>query len=209
MSQTKQLLREMSIILLASVFLALVYNQFSPKSISLIRIPPEKVATADSLLFSQTTPKKDSAQAHPEVPVIARLHERAMKNADSMKAVVGKREKSNRYKIITLDQLKRLLAEHRGVLIDARGAHEFERGHIAGAKNFPYLEVDKHFEEMMTIPRDTLILVYCSNPECPLGRGLVDFMSQMEFHNIFLYDDGWDGWAKAGLPAEKPSGEKK
>ncbi len=205
--------REAVGIFLLSVFVAFLYNAFSPKSISLIRKIPVKTATANSVLFPQQhisqLPSSSDSSNKKSIPVIAPLHERALRNPDSMAALEKNKKRDAGYKIVTLEQVKRLMAEQRGVLLDARGVDEFEKGHIHGARNIPYFEVEKHFEEMMTIPRDTLILIYCSNPECPLGRNLVDFMTQMEFHTIYLYDDGWDGWEKAGMPAEKSSEEKR
>ncbi len=197
------ILREAFILLLLSVFLALVYNAFSPKSLPLVRKPPVKIATADSALFSAKETRPDSISGSTST-VISPPHERTRANRDSMAAPAGKK-KDIGYKIVTLDQVKRLLGEGRGLFIDGREPEEYAQGHIKGARNVPYLEVDKYFEELVAIPRDTLIIIYCHNPECSLGRDLADFMSQMEFHNMFLYDKGWDEWIASGMAVEKPS----
>lgn len=202
-TRDKSLVHEALLVLLLSVFLALVYNAFSQKSLPLIRKPPVKIATADSALFSWKETKLDSI-AGTKSTAIPPPHERARASRDSSAAPIAKK-KDTGYKIVTLDQVKRLLGEGRGVFIDGREPEEYAQGHIRGARNVPYLEVDKHFEELVAIPRDTLIIIYCHNPECSLGRDLADFMSQMEFHNLYLYDNGWDEWIASGMAVEKPS----
>jgi rhodanese-related sulfurtransferase len=59
------------------------------------------------------------------------------------------------------------------------------------------LEVDQYFERFVTLPRDTLILIYCNNPECHLSRIVGDFLQVMGFSNMYHYDGGWDEWSKA------------
>ena len=202
-------MRELGVILLLSVVLALVYNTFSPKGLPLISVKPKKILVSDSALFSQPTPdttrnvgtKSDTSTAN-QIKVIAPLHERALRNPDSMKAVVQAKKEETVYKIITLDQLKRLLKTRRGVLIDARSEEDYLKGHIKGAKNVFGQEPDKYFEPLVQIPRDTLVIIYCNNPECHLGRFLAEFMAVMEFKNIVLYDEGWDGWEKAKMPVD-------
>ncbi len=67
---------------------------------------------------------------------------------------------------------------------------------------FPHSMPVNILPRLAVIPRDTLIIVYCSNSECPLGRSLAEFLGVMEFKNLLLYDDGWDGWQKAGMPVD-------
>ena len=193
--------------LLLAMLLALLYNWFNPKGIPLIRKVLQKNAVADSVLFGTTLParnqtrekeqdstKEESAQSD-RIPVIAPLHQRALSNLDSMKKVVAI-PKGDELPIITFSQLKRLIDMHHGVLIDARNADEYARGYIEGARNVPYLEVEQHFEELTQIPQDTLVIIYCNNPECPLGRSLLSFMKQMDFKNLILFDGGYDAWEK-------------
>jgi len=212
MSQT---LRESIAIVIVAAFLALVYNWFSPRGLSLIRQHAPGVSASDSSLF-MTSPADDSPGAGTSsirqgksedtvgpgaVKVIAPLHERALAEEDSIEKTSGKKEVPE-YRIVSLVQFKRLLQEHRGILIDARESEDYQRGHIKGARSIPDLEADKHFGELAPLPRDTLVLIYCSNAECPLGRALAHFMSIMSFTNLLLFDDGWDGWVSAGMPVD-------
>ena len=195
------IVKQLVLIVCISIVTAFVYNAVSPKGISLIRTAPVKVSVPDSVLFAPIDTPRTAAPSDS----LDRLK-------DSVRTVMYEREHPGRvqhptvkkvdrsvYKIISLDQFQRLRKEHRGLVIDARNTDEFQKGHIEGARNIPYMEAEERFEEMIMIPRDTLIIIYCTNPECHLGRGLAEFMNVMEFNNLLLYDDGWDGWVKAGL----------
>lgn len=192
------------VIVAVSLFFGLTYNHFSPKGIPLIRTEPTKTVVSDSALFGNNitavdTMKKDTSD-------IRQKEEKTKEVKQKEITKIAKKEDSD-VKIVTLEQMKRLVAGGNAVLIDARNAEEFEKGHIKGAVNIPYMEVEKYFETLLEFPADTLVVIYCNNPECPLGRSLMKFMEQMEFKKLFLYDDGWDGWVNAGMPIEKEEKE--
>jgi rhodanese-related sulfurtransferase len=207
-TKNKSLVHEVGIIIVISVFLAIVYNVFSSKGIPLIRKNVIKMSVSDSLLFPDAI-KVDSLKLIntqdttilKDIKVIAPLHERALKNPDSV-AKLYPPKSDPVWKIISLEQLNRLLAEKRGILLDARTEEEFKKGHIPGAQNIPGLEPEKYVEQIITQPRDTLIIIYCNNPDCHLAQMLAEFLSVMEFKNLYLYDDGWDGWKKAQMPID-------
>ena len=210
------LIKEILAIVVLSIVLAFTYNAFSTRSIPLIRVAPKKIATADSDLFSATTPISrtpvptdtvtDSA-THRKIPVFAPIQKKAIERPDSVKKSLAK--KNQGYSVVTLDQVKKLLEQHKGVFVDARSEDDYAEGHIIGSRNIPFDDVDKHFEEVMTtIPQDTLVVIYCTGPDCHLGRGLADWMLSMEFKRIYLFDDGWDGWVKAKMPFEGTKAKK-
>lgn len=197
-----QLLKELLFIIGLSIILAFAYNFFSGKGIPIIREQIQKITVGDSILFRNSFTNDSTQQSIPQdIKVIAPLHERALKNPDSMARLYGNK-KSPIYKIITLNQLTRLLSENKGVLLDARNSEEYEKGHIKGARNIPALDVENHFESLLTLPRDTLILVYCNGPECHLGHMLADFLVKLEFKHIFIYDGGWDEWINSKMPID-------
>jgi rhodanese-related sulfurtransferase len=215
MNSRPSLLREITIVLATTIFLAFTFNIFSSKSIPLIRKATEKVAVSDSELFSlphppavsdTTRPVTDKQDDHSDGKVIAPEHERALRNPDSMASVVAKEKKEEAQKdivrIITLGQFKRLIASAKPVIFDARDAEGYRKGHIQGARNLYGLEADQHFEQLVTIPRDTIIILYCNNPECHLGRMAAEFLGNIGFTKLYLYDDGWDGWEKAKMPVD-------
>jgi rhodanese-related sulfurtransferase len=201
MKTQRSLTREIFFIVMLSVILAFTYNALSGKRIPLIRKEIEKMGVPDSVLFGATE-KNDTTQ-HASVKVIAPLHERALANADSIAKVVATEKKNKEiFRIVTLDQMKRLMVEKHPLIFDARDTAAFHKGHVKGARNIFGQEAGDHFNEMVTIPRDTLIIIYCNNPECQLGRMLAEFMGAIGFTDLLLYDDGWDGWEKAKMPVD-------
>ena len=114
----------------------------------------------------------------------------------------GSQQEQHAYRIITLRQFERLRAAHRTIVFDARPAEDFRKARIAGAKNIPGQEAENHFDDVAELPRDTMIVVYCNNPDCHLGRILATFLAALDFKNVLLYDDGWDGWVKANEPVD-------
>lgn len=207
MNTRHPVLREAVLVIALSVGLSLTYNAFSAKGLPLIRVPAVKVEVADSVLFStleEVSRDTLSAPAPPGAKVIAPAHEKAMRNPDSAAAAVRreKKERQTALQVITLDQLKRLLAQRRGVLLDARSEEDFAKGRIRGAKNIFALEVEKYFEQLVAIPRDTMVIIYCNNTDCHLGRSLAEFMETINFTKLYLFDEGWDGWVAAQMPVD-------
>ena len=178
----KNLARDIAGILLKAVVVGLLYNAFAPKGLPLVRVAPVKIAASDSALFSSgpamLTPSADTSKKQKDV-----------------------------FTIISLDQFKRLIAGHRGVILDARNKEDYVKGHVAHALNIPAMEEDQYFDQLAPIPRDTLVIIYCNGPDCHLGRQLADFMAVMEFNDMVLYDDGWDGWTKAHMPVDSAVGK--
>ena len=218
MNSDHSLLRGITIIVAMSILLAFVHNMFSAKSIPLIRKEVEKVTVSDSDLFRpmpvQTLPAaNDTVHAlstkndeHPDVQVIAPEHERALRNPDSAAAVVAQERKAKEektvYRIITLDQFKRLIEKSKPIIFDARDAEGYKKGHVKGARNLYGPDAADRFEQLVVLPRDTLIILYCNNPDCHLGRMAGDFLGVIGFTKMYLYDDGWDGWIQAKMPID-------
>jgi rhodanese-related sulfurtransferase len=202
--------RQAGVIAALSILLALVYNIFAAQGIPLIRVAPRTEEVPDSVLFPHGDGHAGRTEAAAgqdtslwkDIRVIAPLHERALHNPDSVRAVEQKKKEETVYRIISLPQLERLLKSRRGILFDARSEEDYRKGHITGARNVPGLDPGRYFEKLAQLPRDTLLIIYCNNPECHLGRSLAEFLSVLEFKNMVLYDDGWDGWEGAHMPVD-------
>jgi rhodanese-related sulfurtransferase len=188
--KTASMGKEIGGLLLLAAVVGFTYNAFSPDSIPVVRTAPVKLAVSDSEIFGgaavDTTRDRrpETAPAPPET---------------SGQAV---------FRVITLDQMKRAVSAKVGLILDARTPAEFEAGHVPRAMNLYALAPETWVEKIAGLPRDTLMVVYCSNPHCPFARTLAEFLGGFGFTNLLLYDDGWDGWSDAGLPVERPGGGK-
>lgn len=105
-------------------------------------------------------------------------------------------EKTNdEFGIISYQQIKDRINNDNFLIIDARSAEDYEKGHIGNAVNiFPYDDEDTYFQKIYTQPRDKKILIYCTGGSCDLSHKLAKDMKTAGFENIFIYTGGWEEW---------------
>jgi rhodanese-related sulfurtransferase len=112
---------------------------------------------------------------------------------------------------LTWSQVKRLLASHRAVLIDARTAEAYRADHIPGAISLP---AQHSAEEILTFkrsyPQSTPLVVYCASAQCPLSRQLSkELMEQHGYQEVSDMPGGYAEWRLAeSAPAAKAGGAK-
>jgi rhodanese-related sulfurtransferase len=105
---------------------------------------------------------------------------------------------------ISLNEAARLFREKAAVFMDARPAAEYRRGHIHGALNLPWQDVDRlFFEATATVSPDTPIITYCDGETCSQSYDLAIFLRDMGFVNVKVLVNGWTVWKEAGLPVEE------
>jgi rhodanese-related sulfurtransferase len=80
------------------------------------------------------------------------------------------------------------------VFVDARTPLDFEFGHIPGAVNVPYFEVEKH---IAALDPTRLHITYC---ECPHAEAVqtADALVKAGFTNVKVIDEGLQGWRDEG-----------
>lgn len=104
--------------------------------------------------------------------------------------------------IVNTDQMKHIVNTGNALVLDARNAEAYNKGHIPTAVNVPFLDVFNHVESLQVISRDTLIIIYCEGVHCELSKNLSQFLKGMNFTRIYLYHDGIEVWNKQNLPLE-------
>jgi hypothetical protein len=68
---------------------------------------------------------------------------------------------------IPLEDAAALFADNEVVFLDARTPAEYEKGHIQGAVNLPWHEVDNYFETViMTLDPEAMFITYCDGEAC-------------------------------------------
>jgi rhodanese-related sulfurtransferase len=201
----KKLMKETGSILLLAVALAFIYNHFSPKGISIFRKELPRDTTSLTELFSASIEEVDSAKQDSVIQFQSEQpKEQQSKPTEEKKPVQSKQKESWKgIKILSVEQFAQLVRERQTLILDAREPDEFKKGRVPGAINIPYLQVDNYFEQVAMFPRDTTVAIYCNNLMCPLGRGLAEFMEQLEFKRLLLFEEGWDRWERDEMPVEK------
>lgn len=90
------------------------------------------------------------------------------------------------------------------LFIDAREPEEYKAGHIQGAISLPYDYFDEYKDKVVpTIPKDTLVVTYCSGTECEASLYLARLLKeQYGFTKLEIFFGGWMQWSNANLPVD-------
>ena len=102
---------------------------------------------------------------------------------------------------ISLDEAAAKFQTPEVIFIDARYPEDYAEGHIRGAINLPYEELDQYWDKVApTIPKDRPVVVYCSGEECELSLMLAREMVVKGWKDIYVFFGGWREWQKSKLP---------
>ena len=100
---------------------------------------------------------------------------------------------------VSRDEVQGLI-EDGAQLVDVRGDHEWEAGHIAGATHLPLDELAGRTGEL---DRERPVILYCrGGTRCEMAT---DALAAAGFDAAKL-SEGIVGWAEAGLPLEPEDG---
>ncbi|HEX8293126.1 MAG TPA: rhodanese-like domain-containing protein, partial [Pyrinomonadaceae bacterium] len=102
-------------------------------------------------------------------------------------------------RLVTVEELGRLMERGGAVALDVRGSVEFEMGHIKGAVAMPLGLVAGRASEL---PKDKLIVPYCACSAEQISARAVQELKKQGYENVAALVGGWDAWVKAGLPVE-------
>nr|MBN2277697.1 rhodanese-like domain-containing protein [candidate division Zixibacteria bacterium] len=93
------------------------------------------------------------------------------------------------------------------VFVDARDPEDFAVGRIRGSINIPYDYIDDYCGRLDEIPKNRVVVIYCSGSECELSLFLGRDMKYDGYSNIFVFYGGWREWERANLPIESGDGK--
>lgn len=85
--------------------------------------------------------------------------------------------------------------------IDARDPADYQAGHIEGAMNIPYHEIEKFKDVLEGLPRDQAYVAYCSS-SCDVSIDMAYYMAKIGFKKTYIFHGGWDEWKEAGYPVK-------
>jgi rhodanese-related sulfurtransferase len=105
--------------------------------------------------------------------------------------------------VIELAQARQLFEQGEAVFVDARPPYQYAQGHIQGALNLPWQEIDRYFLEVADdLDDQKIIITYCDGEACDLSHELALFLRDMGFGTASVLVNGWTIWQQAGLPTE-------
>jgi rhodanese-related sulfurtransferase len=98
--------------------------------------------------------------------------------------------------VIFAEQIPR--EEYKNILvIDARDAGQFSKGHIPGAVNIEWRKV---LEQRKKIPKDKMVLIYCNTGSLSAQAGFA--LRVAGYENVKILQGGFEEWkAKGGFDA--------
>ena len=82
-------------------------------------------------------------------------------------------------------------------LIMALDRRAYDQMHIPGSLHFESIE-----EAAEQIDADEEVIVYCSNPLCPVSVQAYRALEQRGFTNLYRYAGGLTEWLESGYPME-------
>jgi len=107
---------------------------------------------------------------------------------------------------ITLERAAALFSDNTAIFLDARSPAEYDRGHIQGAVNLPWHEVDNYFETViMTLNPEAIYITYCDGAVCSLSHDLAMLLKDLGFTRVKVLVNGWTLWKEHDLPVTTPS----
>lgn len=82
------------------------------------------------------------------------------------------------------------------MIVDARPAAEYAKGHIKGAFNLPEAQFDARLRAFLDEwTPEASILVYCNVGQCNSSRIIADRLKkECGMHNVFVLKDDWKKW---------------
>lgn len=99
---------------------------------------------------------------------------------------------------VTREDLAERLEAGLVTVLDVRPEEEFIQGHLPGARNIPYTDLDQRLSEL---PKDTEIVAYCRGPYCVFAVEAVAALRARGFKAVRL-EDGFPEWKAAGMAIE-------
>ena len=187
--------------------LATASHQVAPSQASIPATPSQNVAILvpnnDSLKAAQKlTSKKDSLKASQNLaskkealkPTTATESTPIPQTSEQAASVPAASGNSGKPLEIRIDQVEKLLTNPDVLLIDARKADEFGKGHIANAINIFTPEFEQNIPRIIGLPREKPIVVYCGGGACELSHELAGHLVGLGFKSVFVYTGGWNEW---------------
>lgn len=100
------------------------------------------------------------------------------------------RNRRNRLKIISSDELQQMMNRQEVYVIDVRPEEEYEKGHIEDAISCPQKELNERINDL---PDDKVIVAYCRGPLCLMADEAVKYLQKNGFKAARL-ENGYTDW---------------
>ena len=103
---------------------------------------------------------------------------------------------------VDLSQFRNAVTNKSALILDARPAVFFARGHVPGALNLSRDDFShdyRRLDRMLKAAQGEPIIVYCSGGECHDSRLVANALLSLGFSDVSVYTGGWEEWSEAHL----------
>ncbi len=100
---------------------------------------------------------------------------------------------------VSAKALEQRLGEARLVVLDVRTPEEFAAGHVPGAVNVPYDQVEARLAELSGAKNQDVVLYCRSGRRAQVAAGV---LAQAGFTRLSHLEGDFPGWSEAGLPTQ-------
>lgn len=124
-----------------------------------------------------------------------------LRNAEAI-SIVKTRFFSRQLPDVTRQELAQLIADGRGVVIDARFEADYQAGHIPSAINIPIHVSPTALQEFAReLPRGKKVVVYCQSDACEYDEQIGSQLFLAGLQDVSLFHGGWREWKASIRPA--------
>ncbi len=135
----------------------------------------------------------------PILPLLSALHSYAEHSQAEVREIVSDYfDKMDHLEPVAREELFGRLRDGAVTLLDVRAEDEFALGHLPGAINMPFNEIEHRLSQL---PTDREIVAYCRGPYCVLSFEAVALL-RAKGYRIRRLEDGFPEWKAAGLEVE-------
>ena len=105
------------------------------------------------------------------------------------------------YPNISINDLKKAIAEKKVTVIDVNGTESWEKGHIPSAIDFE--SNSEKFAKILPQDKNALLVAYCGGPKCMAYKEAAQAAEKLGYKNVKHLSAGIAGWKEAGEKTQK------
>lgn len=210
-------IKKIFLVLVLSSIVGLIFNNFNPAGISLIREETKLSFASDSLIISEIIQNEketeDSVDITTQLEIIeneqglsgelqGNIKNEETEQVNNQNEIINnnkEKEIFNEPKMINLEQAY-ILFNDGAKFIDAREDIDYNEGHISNAINIYFYSFEENEDKLNGIGKDEAIVTYCNGTDCDLSVLLGNKLAEIGYKNVFVFFGGWLDWVKASYP---------
>ena len=105
---------------------------------------------------------------------------------------------TSKFKVITHNEVIRLINADEAIVVDLRSLEEFQRGHIIDSINLLPSEIKNQNIGKIEQHKETPVILVCANGA--ISGASAEILAKQGFNHVYTLKEGLAGWRAANLP---------